>query len=195
MKKPAQFAEASTLRGSMTYVDQWRKVMAVVNANDIIALIIKEENGILYVAVASGDEYKKYIVLNKTGIGTMKKNMDALFDMYHILEGRRDIEKIPNDSCGCPKQLYAWDYLPHTKMAVIQHGAFHESFDRNIPSIIDRAEEIIGKTDADFSTTVIFGGLCTPVKYPETIMRDGLTMYHVGDGMYCDEEGDNWDVY
>lgn len=198
MKKSAHFAEARTLRGSRTYVDQWKKVMAVVNANDIIAIALKDVDEVLYIAVASGDKYEKYIVYGGPGIGTMNKNMDALFDMYYILRGRQEIEKIPNNSCGCPKQLYAWDYLPHTKMAVIQHGGFYKSLNSDISSFIDKAEEIIGETSEDFSTRKIYFWPYyeeSRADYPEKIISDGLVMYHVGDGVYCDEEGDNWDIF
>lgn len=198
MKKSAHFAKASTLRGSRTYVDQWKKVMVLVNANGIIALAIKEVNGLLYTAVASGDEYKKYIVCGKSGIGTMKKDMDTLFDMYYIFEGRCDLETIPNDSCGCPKQLYVWDYLPHTRMAVVKHGGFYESFDVDIASFIDKAEGIIGETNENFSTKKLYSMSFyegSKVDYPDRIRRNGMIMYHVGDGMYCDDGGDNWDIY
>lgn len=199
MRKPANFAEARTLRGSRTYVDQWNKVMAVVNANDIIALAIKEEDGAFYVVVASGDEYKYFVAPAKAGIGTMKKNMETLFRMYDMLEGRRDIEKIPNFSCGCPKELYVWDYLPHTKMAVMQHGGFYASESESVELYTQKAEKII--CDVDKNATVLktlhesseFYG--SRVDYPETIRRNGLTMYHMGDGMYSDDDGDNWDVF
>ncbi len=126
----------------------------------------------------------------------MKKNMDALFSLYHMLEERGDIEKIPNFSCGCPKELYAWDYLPHTKMAVMQHGSFYASESESVKLYTQKAEKII--CDVDKSNPIRISK--TPyyesrVNYPETIRRYGLTMYHMGDGMYSDDDGDNWDVY
>ena len=31
--------------------------------------------------------------------------------------------------------------------------------------------------------------------FPDTILGCAGTMYHVGGGLYCDDDGDNWDVF
>ena len=32
-----------------------------------------------------------------------------------------------------------------------------------------------------------------PTEYPETLYGDAGRMHHVGNGAYCDDDGDNWD--
>ena len=197
MRRSSQFAIADTLRSSKCYVDQWNKVLALVNANGIIALAIKEVDGILYVKVASGDGYKSF-VLSGLRIGSMNKNMETLMELYSILRDQFDTEKISNISPGCAKQLYVWEYLPHNKRTAIDcHFSATNSSD--VLKYTKKAAKIVGRTGENFSTrkfTFFTFTLSNPDDWDwDPSSEWGFPMYDVGDGVYCDDDGDNWDFY
>lgn len=197
MRRSSQFAIANTLRSSKCYVDQWNKVLALVNANGIIALAIKEVDGILYVKVASGDGYEK-LVINGLRIGSMTKNMYTLMELYSVLRDDIITEKISNISPGCPKQLYVWEYLPHNKRTAI-NCHFRATDNSDVLKYTKKAAKIVGRTGENYSKK-IFTFFTFSLSKSDCWKCDpssewGFPMYDVGDGVYCDDDGDNWDFY
>ena len=178
----------------------------------------------LNVAIATGEQYKFFCARGDIAyIGSMKRDSETLCLMEAITwvimkENSGRLVPIPDDEVD---DLSVYDFLPDTRVGfhptnnneaayytekakeivissksedigdIVVSGYWKERYDyyrgweHNYgPLLSYEFQKYVEESDDDYCT--MSGGCSEEWDFP---------MYDVGDGVYCDDDGDNWDFY
>ena len=191
MPRAKQYSKSNMMWSNVAYVDQWQKVMAVFDDRKNLRAVVKHIDYGTYGVLLIGDDTEILYYLNDIELGATGKNMDACFKIYCRLQYLDAPYYIPTYRRTEQVQLY--QIFPHTRASAMRTGGFRVTTDdlsEIITMALNRYDEI---TSGDVETFDLVeyddcGG------YPDTIFGEGgEKMFHVGDGAYCDDDGDNWE--
>ena len=195
MSKARHYSKAKLLWNNMAYCDQWNKVMAVYDENENLRAVIKEICDNDYDVLLIGDDDQILYKFDDIELGSTSKNLSACFEIYCRLQYFYTPSYLPSYRRTDKIQLY--QIFTHTRVGAQRTGGFHvtgEDAQEKIAKALEYYDEIV---DDDIEMIC-----CTKGDYDDddndemyvnTIWRNGLEMRHVGDGAYCDDDGDNWD--
>ena len=197
-RKSNHYTKADMFYRNVAYCDQWAKIMAVYDECDNLRAVVKEDDECQYdynVLLIGDDDIELY-KFDNFELGSTGKNLDACFRIYC---GLNEAETIPTYIPSFRKTvgIDLSEIFPHTRVGARRTGGFHviheDVSDKIIAALkrfykevnVNEFEEPVDCTD--------YGRACA---YPDTIIGEGgFKMYHVGDGAYCDDDGDNWDFF
>jgi len=179
--KAKHYSSAKLLYGSTAYCDQWEKIMAIYDDNKVLrGVIIENDDSYGVTVLLIGEDSHEVYNIDGIEFGTTAKNMKACFDIYYSL---RDCD-IPKYRPGFWKEKYieVADILTHTSAGAARHGGFHTIIDAEdeISKAMEIATPILESSDSIELWNEYSGDL--PCR-----------MHRVGDGAWCDDDGDNWD--
>ena len=191
MSRAKHFAKGNMLWNNVAYVDQWQKVMAVFDEDDNLRAVVKENDCGMYGVLLIGDSSQALYEFNDIELGSTGKNMEACFHIYCRLQYLDTPAYVPSNHRN--KQVNLYQIFPHTRVSARRTGGFRVStddFSDRIARALETYEEVtdLGVEAIDCSERDDYDHGC-----PDTIWEGGAKMYHMGGGVYCDDDGDNWD--
>ena len=197
MSRARHFSKANLLWTNVAYCDQWSKVMAVYDERENLRAVVREvdvnESNVLLI----GDDTQMLYIINGIELGSTGKNLKACFEIYCRLQHVETPSYIPSYRRFEPIKLFR--VFIHTRVGARRTGGFRvttEDIGEKITRALKRYEEIINAGVETINCVEWFDNSYDD-KYrdPDTIMgMDGcLIMHHVGGGVYCDDDGDNWE--
>jgi hypothetical protein len=191
MAKAKHFSTANLPWNNTAYCDQWKKVMAVYDERSKLRAVIKEvDDGAYYHVLLIGDNEEVLFEISDIELGTTNKNMKACFDIYYQLKDMYTPSYVPSYRRVEGVKLY--EIFTHTRAGAKRHGGFRVTTD----DISDKINEALRRYEEITSGDVEVVECCGPygrVSYPDVFYGEAGRMYHIGDGVYCDDDGDNWD--
>ena len=195
MSKAKQYAKAHMLWDCTAYVDQWQQVMAVFDKHNNLRAVVKQiaEGVYIYGVLLIGDDAQALYELDGIELGSTGKNMDACFQIYCRLQYLDTPAFVP--SCRRTKQLNLYQIFPHTRVSARRTGGFRVTTD-DLSEVIAKALERYNEIEESGIEAIQCSAWddCD-CGYPDTIWEGGMKMYHIGDGVYCDDDGDNWEFF
>lgn len=193
MSRAKHFSVANLLWNNTAYCDQWKKVMAVYDERSNLRAVIKEvDNSAYYDVLLIGDNEEALFEINDIELGTTNKNMRACFDIYYRLQDMDTPSYVPSYHRVEGVKLYG--IFTHTRAGAKRHGGFRVTTD----DISDKINEALRRYEEIISGDVEVVECCGHygrVSYPDVYYGEAGRMYHIGDGVYCDDGGDNWDFF
>lgn len=197
MAKSKHFAKANFLWTNVAYCDQWEKVMAVYDERDNLRAVVKETANDSYDVLLIGDDENVALYeFNGIELGSTGKNMDACFKIYCRLQYESTPSYIPSYRRAERVELY--QIFPHTRVSARRTGGFRvttEDLSERIAKALERYNEITTKGVTTFDCTEEYEECDDYDGFPIHIYNEYGQMHHVGDGAYCDDDGDNWDFF
>lgn len=176
---------------NIAYVDQWKKVMAVFDDRKNLRAVVQEIEDDACSVLLIGDDANAIYILDDIKLGSTGKNMEACFQIYCRLQHLDTPSFTP--SYRRTEKVKLHQIFPHTRVSAIRAGGFrvtNDDLSEIIAMALNRYDEI---TSGDVSV-VNRTRRDRYAGYPDTIFGEGgVKMFHVGDGAYCDDDGDNWD--
>lgn len=191
MSRAKQYAKANMLWNNVAYVDQWQKVMAVFDECDNLRAVVKENDCGMYGVLLIGDSSQALYELDGIELRSTNKDMEACFQIYCRLQYLDTPAYIPSNRRT--KQVSLHQVFPHTRVSARRTGGFRvttNDLSEIIEKALERYDEIassgVEAIDCSEQDDYDHG-------YPDTMWEGGTKMYHMGGGVYCDDDGDNWD--
>ncbi len=196
-RKANHYTKSEMLWRNVAYCDQWAKVMAVYDECDNLRAVIKEDDDYQYEynVLLIGDDSTRLYKFDDFELGSTGKNMEACFRIY---EGLEKAEEAPTYMPSFRKtaEIGLWEIFPHTRVGARRTGGFHvfhEEISDKITAALERYYKEVASCDDLIDCTADYGYACAR---PDTIIGEGgFKMYHIGGGVYCDDDGDNWDFF
>lgn len=194
MPRANHYSKAKLLWNNVAYCDQWEKVMAVYDEFENLRAVVKEIDDEEYTVLLIGEDTQILYVVYGIELGSTGKNMKACFGIYCRLQYEDTPSYVP--SYCRTEGINLYQIFTHTKVGARRTGGFHvtdDSAGEKIAKALERYEEIVS---GDIGTIDCFDWNeyeHYSERYPDTIYGLTGTMYHVGDGAYCDDDGDNWE--
>ena len=191
MPRAKHFAQSNMMWSNVAYVDQWKKVMAIFDDRKNLRAVVKQIDYDAYGVLLIGDDTEVLYYLNDIRLGSTGKNMEACFQIYCRLQHLDTPSFTP--SYRRTEKVKLHQIFPHTRVSAMRAGGFRVTTDdlsEIIAIALNRYEEI---TSGDVKTLDLveyddYSG------YPDMFFGEGgVKMFHVGDGAYCDDDGDNWE--
>ena len=153
-RKSCKYAMANTLWQSHTYVDQHRRIFAMVNNENRVIFALRESAEWYFEAVSAAQEGNEtpFRIPDLFEIGTTNKNLDACFKLYLILR-KTDVgnEHVDDDTRGRRGGIRLFEYFTHTRAGARRHGGFRAIREatemEKAAKIIAEAEELFGRHD------------------------------------------------
>ena len=167
------------------------KVMAIFDDRKNLRAVVKQIDYDAYGVLLIGDDTEVLYYLNDIRLGSTGKNMEACFQIYCRLQHLDTPSFTP--SYRRTEKVKLHQIFPHTRVSAMRAGGFRVTTDdlsEIIAIALNRYEEI---TSGDVKTLDLveyddYSG------YPDMFFGEGgVKMFHVGDGAYCDDDGDNWE--
>ena len=189
-RKPRHYAKSNFLWRNFAYCDQWGKVMAIYDEDNNLRAVVKKDDDTMhtYYVLLIGDDFMELYEFDNFELGSTGKNMDACFKIYCGLEYLKTPSYMPTFRGA--RRVNLEEIFPHTRVSARRTGGFHvtnEDLSAKIDSALDCYEDVIKELDPVD---------CIDYGYEDTIIGEGgFTMYHIGGGVYCDDDGDNWDFF
>lgn len=193
MPKAKHYAKGFLLWNCMAYVDQWEKVMAVFDERDNLRAVVREIDCGTYGVLLIGDSAQAFYKLDNMELGSTGKNMEACFQIYCQLPSLNTPTYLP--SYHKTKQVNLDQIFPHTRVGAIRTRGFRVTTDdlsERITRALERYNEIV---NSDVVVSDCSRWEKDDHEYPDTVWEGGIKMHHIGDGSYCDDDGDNWHFF
>lgn len=191
MPKAKHFSKSNMLWNNTAYVDQWQKAMAVYDECDNLRAVVKEIDYDTYGVLLIGDDAQALYFLNDIELGSTGKNMEACFRIYCQLQYLKTPAYTP--SYRRTTQVNLYQIFPHTRVSARRTGGFRVTTD-DLSEVITKALERYNEIEESGIEAIQCSAWDDCDRgYPDTIWEGGMRMYHIGDGVYCDDDGDNWE--
>lgn len=198
MSKARHFSKANLFWNNVAYCDQWKKIMAIYDERSNLRAVIKEadDDDWCYNVLLIGDDGAMLYEFDSIELGSTSKNLKACFEIHCRLQHINTPSYTPSNRRD--KRISLHQIFTHSRAGARRTGGFHvteDNIDKEITEALKRYEEI---TSGRVNVINCFGfGNCCGYGdydgYPDVIHEGIAAMYHVGDGIYCDDDGDNWD--
>lgn len=197
MARARHYSKATLLWKNVAYCDQWEKVMVVYDERNNLRAVVKvaDEEDTYYNVLLVGDDDQALYELNGIELGSTGKNMKACFEIHLRLRGEDMPSYVPSYRKTMQVELYR--IFPHTRVGARRTGGFRTATDDigdKIAYALERYDEIVKggvKTYDCFEREDDEGDRYSG--YPKTIYGYAGKKYHIGNGAYSDDNGDNWD--
>lgn len=195
-KRSSHYTKAEMLWRNVAYCDQWAKVMAVYDECDNLRAVVKLDDDCQYEydLLLIGDDGIGLYEFDDFELGSTGKNMEACFRIY---EGLEEVEEVPMYMPSFRKttKIGLWEIFPHTRVGARRTGGFHVIHE-DVSGKINAALERYYKEAAACEELTDCTEYSRASSWSDTIIGEGgFKMHHVGDGVYCDDDGDNWDFF
>lgn len=194
-RKANKYTASEMLWNNVAYVDQWDKIMVVYDDCTNLRAVVKRVGRSIYNVLLIGDDQHALYELNGIELGSTSKNQKACFNIYCMLQNKETPSFLP--SCRRTQKINLHKIFPHTRVGAIRTGGFHVTnvdLSDKIAYGLDYYNKAIG-TGLEVADIIYCDDDDNNATYPNRIQEGGITMYHVGCGAYCDEDGDNWEFF
>ena len=196
-KRSSHYTKADMFYRNVAYCDQWAKIMAVYDECDNLRAVVKEDtesNVCNYKVLLIGDDKAELYQFNDFELGSTGKNMEACFRIYCGLnKGNRIPTYMPSFRKTVGIDLS--EIFPHTRVGARRTGGFHVIHEDVSDKIIAALERYYKETNTCGDPIDCMDYGCAGSWSDTIIGEGGMKMYHIGGGVYCDDDGDNWDFF